>query len=95
MPASRYSNSSIIPGGRGDARSVVQIRTLISSGELTFKEYYLTGAQRLDTIAGREYGDGRYWWIIAAASDIGWGLQVPPGTRIRVPNFGSVLELIS
>jgi hypothetical protein len=40
------------------------------------------------------YGNGRYAWIIAAASDIGWMLQVPPGTYIRVPDFEQVARLV-
>jgi len=45
----------------------------------------MTEAERLDVIAGRVYGDGRLWWIIAAASGIGWWLQVPAGTRLVIP----------
>ena len=36
-------------------------------------------------IAGDAYNDSSLWWVIAAASGIGWGLQVPPGTVIRIP----------
>tara|TARA_Y100000591_G_C21489801_1_gene524537 strand:- start:51 stop:224 length:174 start_codon:yes stop_codon:yes gene_type:complete len=45
----------------------------------------LKEAQRLDTIAAESYGDARLWWVIAAASNIGWGLQVPPGTKLSIP----------
>ena len=41
--------------------------------------------ERLDQIAGVVYGDSTLWWMIAAASGIGWGLQVPPGTKLRIP----------
>jgi len=55
----------------------------------------VTKADRLDIIAGREYGNGRYWWVIAAASGIGWGMQVPPGTNLRIPiNLGDVEGLV-
>jgi nucleoid-associated protein YgaU len=49
---------------------------------------------RLDTLAGSLYGDARYWWVIAAASDIGWGLQIPPGTIIRVVDLVDVEEVL-
>jgi len=39
----------------------------------------------LDHIAGKELGDSQLWWVIAAASRIGWWLQVPPGTVLRIP----------
>ena len=41
--------------------------------------------QRLDHLAAAAFGDNKLWWIIAAASGIGWPLQVPPGTLIRIP----------
>ena len=52
--------------------------------------------ERLDTIAGKIYGDSNYWWVIAAASGIGWPLQVPPGTLLRIPeDLGAVLGFAS
>lgn len=96
MPTSRYASSTIIGSPRYYATSsaVANIRAGVANGTIQYTETTLTGGQRLDTIAGREYGDARYWWIIAAASNIGWGLQVPPGTLIRVPSLQSALESI-
>tara|TARA_Y100001973_G_C5204994_1_gene340815 strand:+ start:4715 stop:5011 length:297 start_codon:yes stop_codon:yes gene_type:complete len=55
----------------------------------------LKEGERLDTIAGQVYGSATLWWVIAAASGIGWGLQVPPGTLIRVPtDLSKVLALV-
>ena len=52
--------------------------------------------ERLDTLANRFLGDGRLWWAIAACSQIGWGLQVPPGTIIKIPvNLSQVFGVIS
>ena len=51
--------------------------------------------ERLDTIAGRVYGSGMMWWVIAAASGIGWGTQVPPGTLIRIPTDLSMILVLS
>tara|TARA_B100000287_G_scaffold402713_1_gene423892 strand:+ start:254 stop:550 length:297 start_codon:yes stop_codon:yes gene_type:complete len=45
----------------------------------------LEEGERLDQLAGLFYGDGSLWWIIAAASGIGWCAQVPPGTRLIIP----------
>jgi nucleoid-associated protein YgaU len=50
--------------------------------------------ERLDVLAGQIYNDARYWWVLAAASDIGWGMQVPPGTVIRIPDLSDIANLI-
>ena len=41
--------------------------------------------RRLDHLAQDYLGDASLWWVIAAASGIGWGLQIPEGTRLVVP----------
>ena len=51
--------------------------------------------KRLDHYANEYYGDGSNWWVIAAASGIGWWLQVPNGIVLRIPKTKeSVLEFI-
>lgn len=96
MPISRHATTAVIgsPSYYSSNQSITNIRSGIKDGSIQYTERTLTGAQRLDTIAGREYGDGRYWWIIAAASDIGWGLQVPAGTSIKVPDLQSALSRV-
>ena len=54
-------------------------------GEIAYTSITLKENVRLDQIAGRAYGSSSLWWVIAAASGIGWGLQVPPGTMIKLP----------
>ena len=97
MATSRYSRAGVI--GSVSYRSTPQymqsIRDAVDAGRISYKESITTGAQRLDTIAGREYGDGRYWWVIAAASGVGWGLQVPPGTAVKIPNLSDILSLVA
>jgi hypothetical protein len=52
-------------------------------------------SERLDIVAGEYYGDGTLWWIIAAASGIGWGLQVPPGIELIIPSdIGQIEALV-
>lgn len=97
MAVSRYSRSLVVGKVNylASSTSTNDIRNAIAAGNLKYKTLYTTGAERLDTIAGREYGDGRYWWVIAAASNIGWGLQVPAGTQINVPSLNDVLTLVA
>jgi hypothetical protein len=49
-----------------------------------------TGDDRLDTLAGTLYGDARLWWVLAATSGIGWGMQIPPGTVVNVVKMSDV-----
>lgn len=98
MPtASRYSRTPVLGFGAqyGTSQATAAIRAAVRSGALPVKTIILRGIDRLDTLAGSVYGDGRYWWILAATSDIGWGLQLPAGTVIRVPALGDVLQLVS
>jgi hypothetical protein len=81
MAQSRYK-SSLTRVKRADT-SVIYSASI--SGALDTEKIILTTTQRLDTLAGKYYGDSQLWWVIAAASGIGWGLQVPAGTVIRVP----------
>ena len=78
----------------GSSQTVYNIRLAISSGALQCKEQIITETQRLDVLAGIEYGDSSLWWIIAAASNIGWGMQVPPGNLIRIPELNDVGRFI-
>jgi hypothetical protein len=88
MAESRYANVARVSGGRSIATSSghVAIRNAAVSGRLPSREHILQEGERLDILAGRFYGSGSYWWVIAAASGIGWALQVPPGTRLLIPN---------
>ena len=90
MSIDRYSNDNIITNG-ADVRLlstnqvVTAIRSAIRTSSLPVVERVLTSNTRLDIIAHEQYGDGRLWWVIAAASNIGWWLQAPAGTRILIP----------
>ena len=97
MGVRRYARSPVIRGGKqlGTSDAVRVIREAVKDGRIQTTTRTLQGEERLDVLAGRLYGDGRNWWIIAAASNIGYGLQVPPGTRIVVPtNLSEVTDLI-
>ena len=96
MPFSRYKNDNIIGFGTrmGTHMGTSKIRDAINSGALNFEEYVIRQGDRLDVIAGMKYGDSRYWWVLAASSDIGWGLQIPPGTVIRIPDLTQVSNII-
>ena len=96
MP-SRYAFTPRVSGGRaiGTVGSSSKIYNGINSGAIPFASVVLKQGQRLDHLAASAYGSASYWWIIAAASGIGWGMQLPPGTILRVPkNLGQILAYI-
>ena len=98
MAISRYDNDNLVQNGKllGTTRGLVRLRDAISSGAVSVTTRVLTETERLDHIAGAQYGDGRQWWIIAAASGIGWWLQAPAGTRVVIPlSLAEVEEALS
>lgn len=98
MATSRYAKTAILNfnAQQGTAQATVTIRTAIANGTLNKgKQIILRGAERLDTLAGVHYGEAQYWWIIAAASNIGWGMQAPAGTILYLPALEDVLSLVS
>ena len=78
----------------GTSNYTVLIRDAISNGQLSYRTSVMSSGQRLDTVAGQQYGDGSLWWIIAAASNIGWATQVPAGTVLIVPTSLSEIERV-
>jgi hypothetical protein len=84
---SRYITTPILDGGRNFGTNKLSRRIYLAceAGAINCKLSILAENQRLDQIAGSEYGDSSLWWIIAAASGIGWALQCPAGTSIRIP----------
>jgi len=97
MALSRYAFTPRVSGRTRIATSAVgaRIYNAVANGNVSFSSHILKGGERIEHIAGQAYGSASYWWVIAAASGIGWSLQAPPGTILRVPKrLGEVLALI-
>lgn len=91
MSFSRYSFSErkIDINGEeyiGVSKASHRVFKSVELGLLNCDVKLLEEGERIDTIAGNYYGNSSYWWVIAAASGIGYALQVPPGTVLRIPN---------
>jgi len=91
MSFSRYSFSERKIDINGEeyisvSKASYRIFKAVEFGLLSCDVKLLEEGERIDTIAGSYYGDSTYWWVIAGASGIGYALQVPPGTVLRIPN---------
>tara|TARA_B100001989_G_C24510525_1_gene450148 strand:+ start:452 stop:733 length:282 start_codon:yes stop_codon:yes gene_type:complete len=64
----------------------------VENGEIDVDIRISEEGKRLDHYAYDYYGDASYWWVIAAASGIGWWLQVPPSTYLVIPTNLSQIE---
>lgn len=97
MAIGRYDTTKVIELGTkyGTGQAHVIIREAIKNGNLQFTSMTIKGFDRIDSIAGRVYGNSSLWWIIAAASEVGWGLQLPPDTIIKIPDLQRVAALLS
>ena len=94
---SRYEKVDKINNGLsyGTSKTILKIRNAINSGVLEYDSSVLLEGQRLDALAGQRWGNSRLWWVIAAASGIGFGLQAPPGTQIKIPkNINDIFNII-
>lgn len=97
MAFSRYSFTGTSTTGRGLAtpEAANSIYQAAKSGLLPCTGYMLKESERLDHIAHKKLGDASLWWVLAAASGIGWGLQLPPGTLVNIPNsIAAVYDIV-
>jgi nucleoid-associated protein YgaU len=96
MSLRRYARTTILGLGNryGTSFAIPAIRQQIENGNIRFDESIIEESERLDVLAGQIYGDGRLWWVLAAASNIGNALQVPPGTRLVIPFLDDLKNFI-
>ena len=86
MAINRYARSTRLKNNaRGSSNACAAIYYAIKNELIRYERRTLKQGERLDIIAGQVYGNGSLWWVIAAASGIGWGLQIPGGTVINIP----------
>jgi len=83
----RYQNTKKIKGGRmlATPQAARALSSAVQAGRLRTRTRVLKEGERIDIVASQELGDAKMWWIIAACSGIGWGLQAPPGTSLTIP----------
>lgn len=81
----RYNRDKTYFSRKGLHELTWKIRKARDMGIISYNQVVLKESQRLDHLAHKYLGNSHDWWILAAMSDIGWGLQIPPGTIINVP----------
>ena len=92
----RYTRDTRIRGGKlQTAKTVALIRRANRFGLIPVNTITVKEEERLDHLAHTYLGDSSLWWVLAALSDIGWGLQIPPGTIIKIPIDMSSIKQIT
>lgn len=88
MALTRYS------GNRNEITANInsKIYRAVQNNKISSKTYVTSSGDRLDHIAFKEYGDGLNWWVIAAASGIGWWMQMPEGIVLKIPTDLNEIE---
>jgi len=90
----RYRSDGVIKNGKAMAtpKALKRIRLAVRNGQISITTRTLKEGERLDIVAGKFYNNARLWWIIAAASGIGWAPQAPPGTFLVIPTDLSQID---
>ena len=90
----RYSNDRAIRGGlqKATASGARRLRNAFLAGRISTISVVLGQEQRLDILAYKYLGNPSLWWTIATLSNIGWAMQLPPGTRLVIPTTRSQIE---
>ena len=70
---------------RGKNMTSVKIKKAFNLGLIPTRDLILKEDQRLDHLAYKYLGNDKDWWILALLSNIGWPMQVPAGTIIKIP----------
>ena len=97
MILDRYSRTPRLAMGRqwGTQRSMYPLYIAAQKRLISVTTYVTVERDRLDILAGRQYGNGSLWWVIAAASGIGWSMQLPAGIVLLIPtDLGEVEGIV-
>lgn len=61
------------------------LKKAVDNNQISYKTETSKTGVRLDHYAYKQYNDSSAWWVIAAASGIGWWLQMPEGIELKIP----------
>ena len=99
MPTSRYNRFRTVKSFVGDPRRLEtfpaitkQSLSIIPHTVITYKE-----TDRLDSLAEKFLGNGRYWWAICLMNDLDnpFSYNLLPGRLLKIPNdMDHILNLV-
>jgi hypothetical protein len=94
VATSRYRNTNTI---EGKYLETPNFPTKAQLDEIPSIQVVVSQYTRLDHLAYKHLGDGKYWWIIAAMNGIEWplaGFNPEEPTVLRIPtDLDAVLKL--
>ena len=83
---SEFDNKKVGSFGDLSGRSIINdLFHAVERGEVRIQITEVSDGRRLDHYAQKYYGNGLNWWIIAAASGIGWWMQITEGIVLNIP----------
>ena len=82
MPGSRYDNNTITLEHYTTFKRVPQEKL----DSIPAYDYQVKVGERLDQIAFKNYGNGKFWWIIALVNNVGFEFSdISVGKTIKIP----------
>tara|TARA_A100001015_G_scaffold321613_1_gene453412 strand:+ start:853 stop:1137 length:285 start_codon:yes stop_codon:yes gene_type:complete len=90
----RYNLDRNIRGNKSKStnQAATRLRSAAERGLISTRVIVLGQSHRLDLLAFKYLGTPTLWWAIAALSNIGWAMQLPPNTRLVVPTSREQIE---
>lgn len=90
---SRYKTSRALRDTDGNVALENPPRVIYSKDQYIFHVVQLGEQGRLDRIAAKYYGEGKYWWIIAYANNFIDPFIVQEGDLLRIPPMDSIFRV--
>jgi nucleoid-associated protein YgaU len=92
MAISRYKNTVNVDKDYHDIHQNFDPSQFQTSDDIYYK---FKDRDRIDQLARRHLGDGKYWWVICLVNGFNTPFDPNPGDIIRIPrNLSSVLNRI-
>lgn len=96
-PGSRYVGVAFtgVKGLDGITRKYIHDRRIYTAQDVgdRFIEHVVAGEEMLDALAEQYYNNQELWWFLADVNDIHFALDVPQGTKLKIPHKSVLADL--